>query len=44
MLNTERFFISDVEREKWESEDFAFPSRGANIGSIPRGSVTRMDE
>ena len=37
-------FISDVEREKWESFAFPFPSRGANIGIIPRGKAVRKNE
>jgi hypothetical protein len=37
-----KLFISDVEREKYKSGassgTFILPSRGANIGSIPRPS------
>jgi len=29
------YFIGDVEREKWKSEAFPFPSREANNGLIP---------
>ena len=29
-------FISDVEREEYESFAFIFPSRGANTGSMSR--------
>ncbi len=36
------FFISDVEREKRESVAFAFPSRGANMGSILRAFRLRI--